>query len=196
MVSLRDSSWQLEHARRLLIAAGALVVTAAAAGVAFFWWRAAARRPVPLEANWAAVVRTIAGNAAGRYADGPLAAAGFAEPFGIAVAPDGVIYVTDGGSHRVRRITVGGRVETLAGGVRGFRDGPATAAQFDTPSAIALDAAGVLYVADTGNHAVRRITPDGAVDHARRRWHRRATPTAPPHDSTGLSVLPSTAAAA
>ena len=150
--------------RRLLIAAGALVVTAAAAGVAFFWWRAARLRPVPLEANWTAVVRTIAGNAAGRYADGPLAAAGFAEPFGIAIAPDGVIYVTDGGSHRVRRITVGGRVETLAGGMRGFRDGPGTAAQFDTPSAIALDAAGVLYVADTGNHAVRRITPGGVVE--------------------------------
>ena len=150
--------------RRLLIAAGALVVTAAAAGVAFFWQRAARLRPVPLEANWTAVVRTIAGNAAGRYADGPLAAAGFAEPFGIAIAPDGVIYVTDGGSHRVRRITVGGRVETLAGGTRGFRDGPGTAAQFDTPSAIALDAAGVLYVADTGNHAVRRITPGGAVE--------------------------------
>ena len=100
---------------------------------------------------------------AGAYVDGPLSAAGFVEPFGIAVAPDGVIYVTDGGSHCVRRITLDGRVDTLAGGVRGFRDGPVTAAQFDTPSAMALDAAGVLYVADTGNHAVRRITPDGMV---------------------------------
>src|SRR5688572_29803799 len=97
-------------------------------------------------------------------ADGPLPAAGFAEPFGIAIAPNGVIYVADGGSHRVRRITVEGRVETLVGGVRGFHDGPGTAARFDTPSAIALDAAGVLYVADTGNHAVRRITPDGVVE--------------------------------
>ena len=135
----------------------------AAAAVAFFWWRAAARRPAPLEASWAAVVRTVAGNV-GPYADGPLSAAGFVEPFGIAVGLDGVIYVTDGGLHRVRRITVDGRVETLAGSVRGFRDGPATAAHFDTPSAIAIDAAGVLYVADTGNHAVRRITPDGVVD--------------------------------
>ena len=56
--------------RRLLIAAGALVVTAAAAWVAFFWWRAARLRPVPLDANWTAVVRTIAGNAAGRYRRG------------------------------------------------------------------------------------------------------------------------------
>ena len=121
-------------------------------------------RPEPLEASWTAVVRTIAGNAAGAYVDGPISTAGFVEPFGIVVAPDGGIYVTDGGSHRVRRITVDGRVETLAGGERGFRDGAGTAARFDTPSAIALDAAGVLYVADTGNHAVRRITPGGVVE--------------------------------
>ena len=168
--------------RRLLIAAGALVVTAAA-GVAFLWWRAAVRRPAPLEASWAAVVRTIAGNAGGVYVDGPLSAAGFVEPFGIAVAPDGVIYVTDGGSHRVRRITLDGRVDTLAGGVRGFRDGPVTAAQFDTPSAIALDAAGVLYVADTGNHAVRRITPTVWSPRSPA-MARLATPTDPPRDST------------
>jgi sugar lactone lactonase YvrE len=148
---------------RRLIAAGALVVAAAAAGVAFFWWRAVKSRPIPLEASWTAVVRTIAGNARGGYIDGSNSIAGFVEPFGIAVAPDGVIYVTDGGSHRVRRITADGRVETLAGGVRGFLDGVGTAARFDTPSGIAVDAAGVLYVADTGNHAVRRIAPDGAV---------------------------------
>jgi sugar lactone lactonase YvrE/murein DD-endopeptidase MepM/ murein hydrolase activator NlpD len=149
--------------RRLLIAAGALVATAAAGVASFLWWRAAALRPAPLEASWAAVVRTLAGNVSGAAADGPLANAGFVEPFGVAIGPDRVIYVTDGGAHRVRRITVDGRVETLAGSVRGFSDGPARAARFDTPSAIALDAAGVLYVADTGNHAVRRITPDGMV---------------------------------
>jgi sugar lactone lactonase YvrE/murein DD-endopeptidase MepM/ murein hydrolase activator NlpD len=149
--------------RRLLIAAGALVATAAAGVASFLWWRTLARRPTPLEASWTAVVRTIAGNASGSSADGTLATAGFVEPFGVAIAPDGVIYVSDGGSHRVRRITVDGRVETLAGSVRGFSDGPAGSARFDTPSAIALDAAGVLYVADTGNHAVRRIAPDGMV---------------------------------
>ena len=119
-----------------------------------------------------------------RYADGPLSAAGFAEPFGIAIAPDGAIYVADGGSHRVRRITLDGRVETLAGGVRGFRDGPAAAAQFDTPSAIALDAAGVLYVADTGNNAIRRITPDGTVSTLAGEAP-PATPTAPPQRFNG-----------
>ena len=150
--------------RRPLIAAGALAVAAAAAAAGVVWWRAAKNRPVGLEANWTAGVRTIAGNAAGGYLDGPIPTAGFVEPFGIAVAPDGVIYVSDGGSHRVRRITVDGRVETLAGGIRGFRDGPGTSARFDTPSGIALDAGGVLYVADTGNHAVRRITRDGVVE--------------------------------
>jgi sugar lactone lactonase YvrE len=146
-----------------LFAAGALVL-AAAVGVGVWWWRTVNSRPEPLEASWTAIVRTIAGNAAGGHADGPISTAGFVEPFGVVVAPDGVIYVTDGGSHRVRRITVDGRVETLAGGERGFRDGAGTTARFDTPSAIALDAAGVLYVADTGNHAVRRITPGGVVE--------------------------------
>ena len=150
--------------RRRLIAGTAVVLAAAAAGLGLWWWREVKRRPAPLEAGWTAVVRTIAGNGGGGAVDGPISRAGFVEPFGIAVSPDGVIYVTDGGSHRVRRITVDGRVETLAGGVRGFRDGAGTAARFDTPSAIALDASGVLYLADTGNHAVRRITPDGVVD--------------------------------
>ena len=150
--------------RWLLIAttAGAFL-TAAAAGVAFLWWRSAPLGPEPLEANWTATVRTIAGNGTGLFADGPLPAAGFGEPFGIAVSPDGAIYATDGAAHRVRRITADGRIQTVAGSARGFRDGPATVASFDTPSAIARDAAGVLYVADTGNHAVRRITPDGVV---------------------------------
>ena len=192
---LHESPGQSTRTRRrlLIAAAAALVAAAAAAGVAFFWWRAAARPPEPLEASWAAVVRTIAGND-GTHAHGPLSAAGFVEPFGIAVGLDGVIDVADGGSHRVRRITVDGRVETLAGSVRGFRDGPATAAQFDTPSAIAFDAAGVVDVADTGNHAVRRITPDGAVA----TLAGDGTPGDPmdrAHDSTGPSVLPSTAPA-
>ena len=54
-------------------------------------------------------------------------------------------------------------VRTLAGGARGFADGTGEAARFDTPSALAVDAQGRLYVADTGNHAVRRIAVDGTV---------------------------------
>jgi len=152
-----------ERLRRSLIAAAVAVTVAAVAVVGLLWWRSLPAKPAPLETNWAATVRTIAGNGTSAPSDGPLSSAGFAEPFGIAVAPGGVVYVTDGGAHRVRRLTTDGRIETVAGGTRGFTDGTVAAARFDTPSAIALDAAGVLYVADTGNHAIRRITPDGVV---------------------------------
>ena len=194
MVSLRESPWQLERRRRLLIAAGALVVDSCCSGLRFLL---VARRGAPAGAARSQLGRSCPDDRRQRRrcdVDGPLSAAGFVEPFGIAVAPDGVIYVTDGGSHRVRRITLDGRVETLAGGVRGFADGPAAAAQFDTPSAIALDAAGVLYVADTGNHAMRRITPDGMVSTLAGDGT-PATPTDPPRDSTARSASPLTAAA-
>jgi hypothetical protein len=54
-------------------------------------------------------------------------------------------------------------VTTIAGGTRGFADGDGRAARFDTPSGLAIDEDGNLYVADTGNHAIRRVTPDGVV---------------------------------
>ena len=118
-----------------------------------WWWRLPPPGPPPLENNWPATVRTIAG--------GPRT---FSEPFGIAIAADGAVYVADGGdAHRVSRIAASGRAETIAGGARGFADGRGAAARFDTPSAIAIDARGVLVVADTGNHAIRQITPDGVV---------------------------------
>jgi NHL repeat len=91
-------------------AAATLTTAAALAVLAWAWWRAPARLPPPLEPNWPAVVRTLAGNSTGVAADGALSVAGFGEPFGVAVSPGGVIYVSDGGAHRVRRITVDGRV--------------------------------------------------------------------------------------
>jgi DNA-binding beta-propeller fold protein YncE len=120
-------------------------------------------RPVPLETGWEAVVITIAGT------DGPGprergTSSEFAEPFGVAISRDGAVYVADGGeAPRILRISPDGRVESVAGGARGFADGAGAHARFDTPSALAIDAEGVLYVADTGNHAVRRIAPDGRV---------------------------------
>src|SRR5690606_6133489 len=65
--------------------------------------------------------------------------------------------------HRIRAIAPDGRVSTVAGGERGFADGAGTAARFDSPSGLAIDAAGILYVADTGNNAIRRIAPGGIV---------------------------------
>ena len=110
------------------------------------------------------LVGVLAGDGQVGWLDGPALEARFSEPFGLAVAADGSTFVTDAGnSHRLRRIGVDGHVSTLAGGERGFVDGRGPEARFATPSALAVDAAGVLYVADTGNHAIRRVTPDGQV---------------------------------
>ncbi len=73
---------------------------------------------------------------------------------------DGTLYVADSGNHRIRRITPGpnGRVDTIAGtGTAGSQDGAAASATFRNPQGIALDSAGYLWVADTGNHTIRRI---------------------------------------
>jgi sugar lactone lactonase YvrE len=142
----------------------AVVATAAAAAGAL-WWRAAARdETVPLDRDWSAVVTVIAGDGVAEPLDGEAYRARFVDPFGVAVAPDGTVYVADGvGSHRIRALSPDGRVTTVAGGDRGFADGSGPSARFDTPSALAVGPDGTLYVADTGNNAIRRITPDAVV---------------------------------
>ncbi|HEX8603419.1 MAG TPA: NHL repeat-containing protein, partial [Pseudoduganella sp.] len=125
------------------------------------------------ERFWTARVTTLAGNGVAGVVDIPAAApasagaaaqGAFADPFGVAVAPRGTVYVADGGdNNRIRTIAPDGTLATLAGGREGFADGKGVQAMFDTPSALALDHLGNLYVADTGNHAVRRIAPDGTV---------------------------------
>jgi sugar lactone lactonase YvrE len=118
----------------------------------------------PLERNWQATVAVLAGDGTLGTTDGPAGRARFSEPFGIVAAPDGTIFVADAGhAHRIRRISPDGVVTTLAGGARGFADGSGTRAAFSTPSGLALAQDGTLYLADTGNHAIRRIAPDGQV---------------------------------
>ena len=120
--------------------------------------------PAPTPLGWAAQLELMAGDGIRGDHDGSPATARFADPYGIAVAGDGTVYVADGGdNNRIRRIGRDGQVATLAGSVEGFREGAGTAAAFHTPSGLALDRAGNLYVADTGNHAIRRITPQGIV---------------------------------
>lgn len=115
-------------------------------------------------AGWRASVSTLAGSGAPGYADGAAREARFADPFGLAVGPDGGVYVADAGeANRIRKVSPEGVVTTLAGGREGFADGAGEAAAFNTPSALALDAAGNLYVADTGNNRVRKVTPEGVV---------------------------------
>ena len=122
-------------------------------------------KPIPTPAGWRANVTTLAGDGSPRFRDAnPATEGAFSDPFGVAVAEDGTIYVADAGeSNRIRKIATDGTVTTLAGGSEGFSDGAGAAASFNTPSGLALDAHGNLFVADTGNNRIRKITPVGEV---------------------------------
>jgi len=108
-------------------------------------------------------VSTLAGGSRQGFADGKGGAARFDTPAGIMIDAAGNLYVTDWGNHRIRKVTPEGEVSTLAGGRKGFADGQGRSAQFDAPSGIAIDAAGNLYVADSYNNRIRKVTPRGEV---------------------------------
>jgi len=107
-------------------------------------------------------VSTLAGSTDG-YADGTGTAAKFNNPRGVAVDASGNVYVADEDNNKIRKITPAGDVSTLAGGDEGYADGIGTAAQFKWPKGVAVDVSGNVYVADEGNHKIRKITPAGDV---------------------------------
>ena len=109
-------------------------------------------------------VTTLAGDSSAGFVDGAGTAARFNFPKGVAVDAAGNVYVADTGNNRVRKIAPGGTVTTLAGdGTAAFVDGTGTAARFNAPSGVAVDVAGSVYVADTYNHRVRKVSPSGVV---------------------------------
>ncbi|MCI0488211.1 MAG: SMP-30/gluconolactonase/LRE family protein [Blastocatellia bacterium] len=109
-------------------------------------------------------VSTVAGSGATGYKDGPAADAQFDGPIGVALDAQGNIFVADTYNDLIRKISPDGQVTTFAGaGSPGFKDGPAAAAKFDTPCGIAVDGQGNIFVADAGNRAIRKITPQGEV---------------------------------
>lgn len=114
----------------------------------------------------AGAVSTFAG-APGEFNsfDGAALDARFYHPEGLAATPDGVLFVADTWNHTIRQITPAGAVSTLAGlaGNFGAADGTNSKARFHRPSGIAVDAATNLYVADSFNHTIRRVTPAGRV---------------------------------
>ncbi len=112
----------------------------------------------------AGVVSTLAGNGTKGFADGSSTTAQFSSPTGVAVDASGNVYVADTQNHRIRKITAAGVVSTLAGnGTSGFANGSSTTAQFFRPEGVAVDASGNVYVADTGNTRIRKITAGGVV---------------------------------
>ena len=109
-------------------------------------------------------VSTFAGSGIEGYIDGPAGTAQFHAPTGVTCDPQGNVYVVDMYNHCVRKITPDGTVSTFAGtGAQGFSNGTGTLAQFNTPSGIAMDHNGNIYVADQGQSKIRKITPSAVV---------------------------------
>ena len=117
-------------------------------------------------------VSTYAGSGTPGYMDGPESLAKFRSPASVVVDGASNVYVADSGNNMIRKITPQGVVSTVAGNTNnpviggysgGYVDGLGTNAQFSDPTGIALDAATNIYVADTGNNVIRKITVGGVV---------------------------------
>jgi sugar lactone lactonase YvrE len=137
--------------RKLIVAVLLLLIIGATVFIAF----RLIKNPIPTPLGWKANVNTIAGDGS------PLA---LSDPFGVAVATDGTVYIADAGeSNRIYKLSPEKTFTTLAGDKEGFSDGGGSAASFNSPSGIAIDADGNLFVADTGNNRIRKITSEGNV---------------------------------
>jgi DNA-binding beta-propeller fold protein YncE len=151
------------HTSIKLTALGAAVLAIASAGGYLYLHSTPAPRaaaplpgpiqhgPAPTERSWPARLETVLDD-------------GLSDPYGIAVDRKGNVYFSDGGERNtVSVLAPDGGMRVLAGGIEGYRDGIGANASFNTPSGIALDKDGNVFVADTGNHAIRKIAADGTV---------------------------------
>ncbi|MEK3910225.1 InlB B-repeat-containing protein [Paenibacillus sp. FSL H7-0331] len=113
-------------------------------------------------------IDTIAGTGTGGYSgdNGPAAAALLKNPVGVAVYGSGNFYIADTENHRIRQIDASGQITLLAGnGVAGYSgdNGAATSASFRNPGGIATDGSGNVYIADSGNHRIRKVDASGKI---------------------------------
>lgn len=117
-------------------------------------------------------VGTLAGSGEPGDRDAEAAVASFRAPQGIVALPDGTVYIADTDNHQIRKLA-GGKVSTAAGlklltdeqfrPIGAFHDGPAGESALNEPVGLAADAAGNLYIADAGNHAIRKLSPEGQL---------------------------------
>lgn len=111
-----------------------------------------------------ATVTTLAGTGAEGHIDGSGATAKFNSPSGVAADAQGNVYVTDFQNCSIRKITASGEVSSLAGKLDpGYIDATGELAKFYGPNGVAVDQDGNLYIADEGNHRIRKVTPAGEV---------------------------------
>ena len=110
------------------------------------------------------IVSTYAGNGTAGYLDGPASEAKFNQPINICLDDSGNMFVSDFLNQRIRKISQDMMVTTIAGsGTAGLLDGPAMEAKFNYPRGICLDDTGNIYIGDSWNHRVRKISLDGIV---------------------------------
>ena len=113
------------------------------------------------------IITTFAGNGTGALAGdgGPSTAASLRFPIGLALDAAGSLYVADSSNHRVRKIGTDGIINTLAGSTSGFGGdgGPATTAKLTLPRGVAVDGLGNVYIADSDNHRIRRVSSTGII---------------------------------
>ena len=106
----------------------------------------------------------FAGSGAKSSTDGKGTAASFNQPVGLAIDASGNIFVADQGSDEIRKVAPDGTVITIAGnGSKGAVNATGTNASFFNPAGVAVDATGNLYIGDSGNYLIRKITPDGSA---------------------------------
>lgn len=127
-------------------------------------------RSSPTDVGDASRVTTVAGSGVDGYLNGKAAKARFAGPAGVAADSKGNIYVTDVRNHRIRKINANGTVVTLAGcGAASvttsyrFKDATGSGACFSVPTGIVVGPDGMIYVSDSHNHRIRKVTPEGVV---------------------------------
>jgi NHL repeat. len=153
----------------------AVLIIAVLVAVQWAWWKGLVYKPPPgraprggggggsgpavtvLAGRAGATVETLAGDLEPGDADGPGHAARFDRPTALAMDVQGNLFVADTGNHRIRKITPEGDVTTVAGSSAGLSDGAAGQAQFNAPCGVAVAPDGTLFVADTGNSAIRSI---------------------------------------